>query len=260
MKQIKKKEIEKIITDQFRKKGRKISDLIEMIPGQKIEFDKEMRESVYEPKWFQLKLIEEIVCEKLNINCEEYGKKRSHNNVGSMIRSIITEKRKEGEIIDLKFGIKKGTWRKTTKMEQKAIKEFNEKKFSYTSKDETYRKIKGRQFKNFLNSNYKNCLICRDDENFEAIPIIKWEIMKEIDIENYLNPSNGLVLCPKCKYCFEESIVEIEKDYSIKINEERKNQKNLSKHLEKIQKFQKIEIKKTLKPKGRYLQIKKFLK
>ena len=253
------KKIRPIISKELKKEGKTIGELMETFTKINFDCDLAMEDDRFQKKWFQLQLIEDIICKKLKINFEDFGGKRSHNRLSSMIRKEITYFRQHGKIIDLKFGGKSGTWRKTSQFEEQAIVELNIKKeYSLLSHNQNYIKAKENQFKNNILTQYKKCLLCRDTEKLKPMFIILLDVMQDIDSKNYFNPSNGLLFCPKCNHCFEKKIVEINDDYSIKINDKNLNPKHVSVHLKKIKKFEKIYTNK-LKPEKKYLRLKKHL-
>jgi len=253
------KKIRPIISKELKKEGKTIGELMETFPKVNFDCDLAMKDDMFQKKWFQLQLIEDTICEKLKMNFEDFGEKRSHNRLSSMIRKEMTYFRKHGKIIDLKFGGKSGTWRKTSQVEEQAIVELNIKKeYSLLSNNQNYQKAKEIQFKNNILTQYKKCLLCRSSKELQSIHIISLEIMQDIDSKNYFNPSNGLLFCPLCNHCFEKKIVVINDDYSIEINNKKLNPKHISKHLKKIEDFKKIYTY-IVKPEKKYLRLKKHL-
>jgi hypothetical protein len=253
------KKIRPIISKELKKEGKTIRELMETFPKVNFDCDPAMEDDRFQKKWFQLQLIEDIICKKLKMNFEDFGRKRSHNRLSSMIRKEMTYFRKHGKIIDLKFGGKSGTWRKTSQVEEQAIVELNIKKeYSFLLNNQNYQKAKEIQFKNNILIQYKKCLLCRDTVKLKPMHIISLDVMQDIDSKNYFNPSNGLLFCPLCNHCFEKKIVEINDDYSIKINDKNPNPKHISVHLKKIKKSKKIYTNK-LKPEKKYLRLKKHL-
>lgn len=159
------KQFRTIIFKELKENGRTIAELQKKFPKKSFDHDPEMKNTLFKKRWCQLQSIEKVICEKLEINYDDYGKRRSHNRIRSRIANEITEIRRVGKIIDLKFGSKLGVWRKTDPMEEKAIVEFKNKNYSFSSDEQSYKKIKEKQFKNFVQDQYKKCLLCRNSKN-----------------------------------------------------------------------------------------------
>lgn len=207
------KKIKKLVEEELENDGYTISELEKKFRKTFI-LDKEQKPKRNEKRWHKKENFDKVLADKLGIKEDDFPKHVGGNNLFSAtIARSISILRKKGKIIDAKYGHPRyGIWRKSLPNEEKAIMEFRKGDYSWPENDPIAQKIKNREFTNKLLKNYeRKCCVCKfkDQENLSAVNILDYEIMKDYEPINFLNPSNGLLMCGVCENAFLNNIIKI---------------------------------------------------
>jgi hypothetical protein len=259
------KKIPDLVWEELKKDGYTIFELERKFEKQFI-VDKEQKSNRNDKKWHKKEIFDKILEQKLDLKSNDFPSDKSGNNTFSKtIAKTISNLRNKGKIIDAKFGYPRyGIWRRTTPEEEKSILEFKKGDYSWPEHDIIAQKIKKREFTNTILKNYeRKCCICqfKDQENLSAAHILPLDIMRDVEPENVLNPSNGILLCGICENAFDKKILKIsEEGEVIKTTEfHQLNEYHLEYWKEKINNITKISFPKKNFPGKKFLNLKQKL-
>jgi predicted restriction endonuclease len=152
-----------------------------------------------------------------------YKKKKAHNQILGL--GVI--KKIKGTLFEIHpYSIEKKS------VENKAYtlikKQYKRKDYTSTGSERTViGRMNQRYFKEELMKQYNSkCAMCNFSLKNYLIGahIVPVDVMRKIDPNNAMNPSNGLLLCRNCDWAYELGDITVDSDYTIKISKKISNQ------------------------------------
>jgi hypothetical protein len=256
------KKIPQTLFKELNGEGESIPELEKKIE-QPFIMDKEQEKNKNKKFWHKKEIMNKKIVQILNFDFNSWPEDKQVDFV-KKIAKHVSNLRKRGEILDLKYGYPRyGVWRVTTDDEKKAILGFKNGDYSCSVEDpDIIQETKMRQMINTLLDIYqRKCCVChvKDQQNLNATPIIPNHIMRKMEPKNILNPTNRLLLCSLCEKAFNEKIITVDDLYNL--NKTRKfllikEKTYLKKWIMKIENISKISVPSKFYPDKKYLNLK----
>lgn len=179
--------------------------------------------------WHSKPEIDKFVMRQLGLDPNTYGGYGDDTSFYNKIAKEIAALRNKGVLTDFRYSIKKnkysGIWRlDKRKLEVHALKQARSdmKTGDYHSdgtRQEVYVRQKQNVFRDELENEYCKCALCGFNllEYTIGAHIVPYNIMREKDPNNAMNPTNGLLLCRFCDVAFEKGTIMVYEDRGIEI-------------------------------------------